>query len=124
MINCLFVGVGGFVGSILRYLLGQIPLQNAGGFPIMTLLINFIGAFAIGILSEFSAKSGAVSPHLLLLLQVGLCGGFTTFSTFSLETWELFDSGKVLFGAIYITLSVTLCVGAVVIGKFAVKAIA
>ncbi|MEG0898515.1 MAG: fluoride efflux transporter CrcB [Oscillospiraceae bacterium] len=124
MINCLFVGIGGFIGSVLRYLLGQVAINNSVGFPFATLIINFIGAMAIGILSEISLKTGAISPQLLLLLQVGLCGGFTTFSTFSLETFQLFDSGKIMIGAVYIALSVVLCVSAVALGKFIIKAIA
>ena len=57
MINCLFVGMGGFIGSVCRYLLGLLPVENSQGFPVKTLIINVTGAFVIGIVAAAAAKN-------------------------------------------------------------------
>ena len=121
MLNVIFVGLGGFVGAILRYLLGLIPVENPNGFPVCTFFINIIGAFSIGIVTALAMKYSSFDPKLVLFLKTGICGGFTTFSTFSLETMDLFKSGSVAVGIMYITLSVTLCILAVMLGQFLVK---
>ena len=82
--NCLAVGAGGALGAVARYLVGLVPLLHRGAFPLPTLLINLVGAVAIGLVAAAGGRT-ALSPTALLFLQVGLCGGFTTFSTFSLE---------------------------------------
>lgn len=121
MLNCLFVGIGGFVGSILRYLIGLIPLTEDMRFPIKTLFINVIGAFAIGIITAVLAKNIQLSPRLLLFLKVGVCGGFTTFSTFALESVELFQAGNLWMMLLYMALSVILCVSAVLIAEAMIR---
>jgi CrcB protein len=122
MINCLWVGLGGFVGSVLRYLLGLIHLSEKTQFPLMTMLINVAGALAIGIIVGLTEKFSGLSPQVILFLKVGVCGGFTTFSTFALETSQLFSAGKTTLGLVYIVLSVVLCVLAVLLGRSLVKA--
>lgn len=122
MINCLWIGLGGFAGSVLRYLLGLIHLSDKTEFPFMTMLINIIGALAIGIIVGLTEKFSGLNPHILLFLKVGVCGGFTTFSTFALETSQLFSGGKTALGLVYIVLSVVLCVLAVWLGKSFIKA--
>ncbi len=120
MLNCIAVGIGGFFGSIMRYLIGLIPMNNKTVFPMNTLLINIVGAFAIGAVIALFQRHGNGNEKLLLMLKVGLCGGFTTFSTFSYEALSLLESGKWITGVIYMFLSVLLCVGAVYLGKLAV----
>lgn len=120
MLDCLAVGAGGFVGAILRYLIGLIPSEAESGFPIKTFAINIIGCFAIGIIAGFAEKS-AVDPRLLLLLKVGMCGGFTTFSSFALEARGLLFAGSTLVFALYIVLSVAVGVAAVMLGQIIVK---
>lgn len=122
MLNCLWVGLGGFVGSVLRYLLGLIHLSEKTQFPLMTMLINIAGALAIGIIVGLAEKFSGLSPQIVLFLKVGLCGGFTTFSTFALESSQLFSAGKTTLGFVYIVLSVVLCILAVLLGKSLVKA--
>ena len=83
MINCLFVGLGGFIGAVCRYLIGLLPVQSESGFPYKTFLINVAGAFLIGCIATYAGKHPSVNPQLVLFLKVGICGGFTTFSTFA-----------------------------------------
>lgn len=93
MIKCLCVGLGGAVGAMLRYLIGLVPVGASNGFPVKTLLINILGAFVIGVLAVLGEKH-SLSPLLVLTLKTGVCGGFTTFSTFALETSQLFQNGS------------------------------
>ena len=113
LVDCFFVGAGGALGAVGRYLIGLIPIRPENGFPLTTLLINVVGALAIGFLVAATEKNSAFDPRLLLFLKVGLCGGFTTFSTFSQESAQLRQSGKPGLGLLYATLSVLLCVAAV-----------
>ena len=72
-LNCLFVGLGGFVGSVLRYLVGFIPTEAVAAFPIKTLVINIVGSFVIGLVCTLASRLGtAMNPQLLLFLKVGL----------------------------------------------------
>ena len=97
MIAALCVGAGGFCGAIARYLLGLLPYQ--GQFPLITFVINFTGAVAIGAVVEAaSIRPGMLPPNAVLFLKTGLCGGFTTFSTFSLETLCLLERGEYAIG--------------------------
>lgn len=121
MLNCLAVGLGGFIGAILRYFISLIPIKNPESFPITTFIINIIGAFAIGCIALAVSKNENIDPRLLLFLKVGICGGFTTFSTFSLETAELIKNGSIIIAVIYIVLSVGLGVLAVVLPQLVSK---
>ena len=121
MLNCLIVGLGGFVGSVLRYLAGRLPIGGSGGFPVVTLLINVVGSFVIGLLAAAAAKYAGMDERLTLFLKVGLCGGFTTFSTFSLETLELIRAGAWGTAAAYAAASAVLGVLAAVLGCSVIK---
>lgn len=112
-VNCIFVGVGGMIGAICRYLLGFLPFKPDNGFPVITFGINALGAFLIGAIVALSAKNSNIDPHLILLLKVGICGGFTTFSTFALESAGLIQNAQYLISMTYILLSVIVCVSAV-----------
>ena len=120
-VNCLLVGAGGMLGTVCRYLFGLIPIRVQSGFPVNTLLINIIGAFCVGLVVAVSEKSGSMNPQLLLFLKIGICGGFTTFSTFSWEAMQLLQSGKLVVGLSYMILSVTVCVSAVAVAQAFVK---
>lgn len=121
MLNCLAVGLGGFIGAVLRYLISLIPIKNPESFPINTFIINIIGAFAIGCLAFATSKNENIDPKLLLFLKVGICGGFTTFSTFSLETAELIKSGSVVIAIIYVIASIVIGVLAVMLPSLVLK---
>lgn len=121
MINCLFVGMGGFIGSVCRYLLGLLPIETSQGFPVKTLITNVIGAFVIGIIAAVAAKNTTLNPRLVLFLKVGICGGFTTFSTFAYETGTMMEKGQTGLALLYVILSVVLGVLAVFGGQLLVR---
>ena len=120
MIQILSVGAGGFMGAVLRFLMGKLPLKEMTIFPVNTLLINLIGAFVIGIAAAIGARQGIENSGIMLFLRVGLCGGFTTFSTFSLEGLALIQEGHLFMFFAYAVLSVALCLLAVWLGHMAV----
>ena len=117
MLECLVVGMGGFLGSVLRYLIGKIPVNETMTFPIKTFAINLIGSFIIGILAALSVKYSSLNPRLVLFLKVGFCGGFTTFSTFALETSDLMQKGQTSIAVVYAVLSAVLGVLCVIGGQ-------
>lgn len=121
MLNCLFVGLGGFIGAVLRYLISLIPVKNPESFPINTFIINVAGAFAIGCIAYAMTKNENIDSRLLLFLKVGICGGFTTFSTFALETTELIKGGSVTVALIYVVASIVLSVLAVMAPQLILK---
>jgi CrcB protein len=92
----LLVGVGGFVGAVLRYWIGGYVQALSGSvtFPYGTLAVNVLGCLVIGFLAEMVETGGLVSPELRSLVLVGLLGALTTFSTFSHETWNLIRGGQ------------------------------
>ena len=117
-LNCIAVGAGGFVGAVLRYLMGLIPFLHKGSLPYHTLLINVLGAILIGMIVKTADSTELLSPAAVLFLKVGVCGGFTTFSTFSLESLDLLQSGRPAAFAVYALASVALCVAGVLGGKW------
>ena len=114
VLQCVVVGVGGALGAIGRYLFGLIPV--AGVFPLTTLCINGIGAILIGFVTVFLGECFPMHPNMLLFWKTGVCGGFTTFSTFSLETVQLLGQGKYWVAGAYAVLSVILCLAGVFLG--------
>ena len=116
MIECIIVGLGGFLGAVSRYLIGLIPISPESGFPVKTFFINVLGAFGIGIVAALAAKN-SLNPKLVLFLKVGLCGGFTTFSSFALETDQLIAKGQWMTALLYVLLSVSAGVSAVFLAQ-------
>ena len=112
--NLLLVGLGGGLGSILRY--GSSLIINSKLFPYATLAVNIIGSFIIGIVFAMSIKEEALSNNWKLFLATGICGGFTTFSAFSLENMGLLQSEKFGMALTYIFLSVGLGILATFLG--------
>ncbi len=103
-----WIALGGAAGSVSRYVLGGAAQRIAGAaFPIGTLIVNVSGCFLIGILSQHYMNA-QTHPQMRAALITGFCGGFTTFSAFSLETVGLFDGGEYGKATAYIVLSVTI----------------
>lgn len=106
--NSLFpVMIGGAIGAGARHLVGQVMLARLGpGFPWWTLSVNIVGSLAMGLLIGLLARSGAGGETTRLFVGVGILGGFTTFSSFSLEFWLLFERGQAGQAALYVLASV------------------
>ena len=117
MLNCLVVALGGGIGASLRYLIGLIPLKEPFIFPVKTLVINLLGCFVIGLAASLAVKNSSLSPKLVLFVKTGLCGGFTTFSTFALETETLIKTGQSGLAILYVALSVVAGVGMAFAGQ-------
>ena len=113
--NILFVALGGALGAVARYAISLIPVKTQ--FPVLTLVTNILGAILIGFIVGLTDKKGNVSPNTVLFWKTGVCGGFTTFSTFSLEAYDLFEKKAYLLGGSYVTLSVTCCIFGILLGK-------
>jgi CrcB protein len=109
------VGLGGMIGTLLRYGTGGLiaRLKGGGTFPVETLVINVVGCLVIGFLAGLSETRGIFGPTARSFLFIGLLGGFTTFSTFGYETFQLLRDGQLGAGLGSVTLQVTLGLGAV-----------
>jgi CrcB protein len=115
----LLVAIGSAVGGLARYWLGVAAVRAWGNdFPFVTLIINVSGSFIIGLFAALTMASGAVpaSPNARLFVMTGLCGGFTTFSAFSLQSVELMRNGSWIPAMAYMAGSLVLCVGAAMLG--------
>lgn len=116
MDKILLVGAGGALGAVLRYLLSFLPAR--GDLPAATLLTNVLGALAIGLVMGLSLREDGPPERAVLFFKTGVCGGFTTFSTFSLETLTLLEKGRFGLGLGYAGASLILCVVGVWLGRW------
>ncbi|MEO6537575.1 MAG: fluoride efflux transporter CrcB [Ferruginibacter sp.] len=112
--NFILVGIGGGLGAMLRYMVYLMFKDNS--FPYATLLINIAGSLVIGMVVGYSLKEISFSQPLKLFIAVGICGGFTTFSAFSLENIQLLQSGKYTGVFLYVTISVLAGIAAAWLG--------
>jgi fluoride exporter len=117
--KAILIGVGGFAGSVVRYLLSgyvQELLRNAT-FPYGTLVVNLAGCFIIGLLAQLADARGVFTAESRALVFVGFLGGFTTFSTFSNETMNLLRDGENLWALANVSAHVIFGLGAVWLGR-------
>jgi CrcB protein len=121
MMSYLWVMIGSALGGLLRFTIGRlaIPLDTAlRGFPVGTVLINIIGSFVIGYFGTLTLHNGKypVSENMRIFVMIGICGGFTTFSSFSLQSFDLARSGAWGRALANVILSIVLCLAAVAAG--------
>jgi CrcB protein len=117
MWRALLVGIGGFIGSVARYWMsGAVQSLTGPSFPFGTLAVNVVGGFLLGAILVLSLERNFVGPDLRLVLTVGVCGGFTTMSTFSYETVELMRDGELLASVWNMAGTVFACCAAVWLG--------
>ena len=113
MMELLWVGLGGALGAMGRYGISLLPVK--GEFPVLTLATNLLGAVLIGLVAGLAGR-GRLSGGWTLFWKTGVCGGFTTFSAFSLESLGLLQRGRLLLGGAYMLLSAVLCLLGVALG--------
>lgn len=122
LLNLTYVALGGALGAVLRYLVGiGVGRVTGAGFPLGVLSVNVIGSFLMGAFAVFAAKRGLM--HLSPFVMVGLLGGFTTFSAFSLEAVTLFERGAIGAAAAYVLVSVIASIAALVLGLWLARGI-
>jgi fluoride exporter len=118
----LFIGTGGFLGSISRFLASRFMQNNfPSAFPFGTLLVNVTGCLLIGFIYGISERSTLLTPGWKMFLTVGFCGGFTTFSTFANENLALLRDGDFFHFTIYTSLSLFLGIAATFFGVLVTK---
>jgi len=125
MHKIILVGMGGFIGAILRYLVSGF-VQNISqsiAFPHGTLAVNIMGCFLIGMFSHLIEFQGSMTAEMRLMLMVGVLGSFTTYSTFSGETMNLVQDQRLFLALINVLAHVVLGLSAVLVGRLAVIAI-
>src|SRR5437660_9831848 len=112
-------GIGGFVGSVLRYSVSGFVqnLSRSIDCPYGTLAVNFLGCLAIGFLSQLAETRGYFTAETRTLIFIGVLGGFTTFSAFSNETMNLWREGETLLATVNVAAHLGLCLGAVWVGR-------
>lgn len=119
MANILLVGIGGFIGAVMRYLTSDLVQRLSAGnsFPFGTLAVNVLGCLVIGLLAGVADVRSIFTPEARMLVFVGVLGAFTTFSTFSYETASFFNNGEMLPGLINIGVQIVLGLAAVWLGS-------
>ncbi len=116
--TCLIVMAGGALGTLARYAVSVLAMPISRDLPWGTVIINVTGSLIIGLFSTLTLANGRfpVSDNMRLFVMIGLCGGYTTFSSFSLQTLDLLRSGATVRACINVAASVLLCIGAVAVG--------
>ncbi len=119
MRNLLIIGLGGFCGAILRYVVGGgvQKLSQSADFPYGTLTVNLMGCLMIGMLTRLDEIRTVLSPEMRALILIGLLGAFTTYSTFSNEAVSLINDRRFLSAALYVSIHMVVGLGAVFLGR-------
>ncbi len=116
MLKFLFIAMGGAIGTLLRYIISGLTYKYLDGvFPWGTLSVNLIGSLIIGFLWGLFERA-AISPNLKMFVFIGILGAFTTFSTYSLESFNLFRDGEIKLALSNILISNILCIALVLLG--------
>ncbi|HMQ78299.1 MAG TPA: fluoride efflux transporter CrcB [Ignavibacteria bacterium] len=117
MLNILYIGVGGFIGAVSRYLVSRYINNLLPSFPFGTLTVNIIGSFVLGFIIYSVSLGRNISPEMRDFITIGMLGGFTTMSAFAYESFRLMELNQMMLFALNLALNVILCVAAVYAGK-------
>ena len=116
--NTIFIGCGSFIGGAARYLISATMKAMSKGFPWGTLVVNLVGCLTIGLLWGFFSRGGNENSSWALFMTVGICGGFTTFSTFSKEAFMMLQAGNYMGMLAYVGISVLVGIALVAAGYY------
>ena len=119
--NTIFIGCGSFIGGAARYIISVAMKAMSKGFPWGTLIVNLVGCLVIGLLWGFFSKNSSESSSWALFMIVGICGGVTTFSTFSKEALMMLQAGNFISLLAYVTISVIAGIALVAAGYYLVR---
>lgn len=122
MVLIWYIALGSALGGVGRYLAGVLVQRAAETtFPTGTLAVNITGSFLLGLIVRYAIETPSITPEMRAFLTIGLCGGYTTFSTFSFETARMMEDGEWTRAAVYVGLSLLVSVGAVFLGFAAAR---
>lgn len=119
--NVLLIAIGGALGSVLRYAISMALQGGTGLFPLGTMTVNIVGSLLLGALFAMQEGNSPITNEMWLLLSVGLCGGFTTFSTFGLETYVLWKEKHVVEAVLYMMSSLVAAPASIGLGYALMK---
>jgi CrcB protein len=122
MVLIWYIALGSALGGVGRYLAGELVQRAAQTtFPTGTIAVNVTGSFLLGLIIRYAIETPSITPEMRAFLTIGLCGGYTTFSTFSFETARMMEDGEWTRAVVYVGLSLLVSVGAVFLGFAAAR---
>jgi CrcB protein len=117
LLHILYIGIGGFIGAVLRYITSRYLNNLIPNFPLGTLAVNIAGSFVLGFILYSLSFGKSISTNLRDFITIGFIGGFTTMSAFAYESFRLFELNEVLYFSMNLALNIFLCLTAVYFGK-------
>lgn len=117
MLQIIYIGVGGFIGAVSRFLVSRYMNNLLPNFPLGTLTVNIIGSFILGFIVYSVSLGRSISPEMRDFITIGILGGFTTMSSFAYESFRLMELGEILMFSLNLALNLVLCIAAVYAGK-------
>lgn len=117
MLQIIYIGVGGFIGAVSRFLVSRYMNSLLPSFPLGTLTVNIIGSFILGFIVYSVSLGKSVSPDMRDFITIGILGGFTTMSSFAYESFRLMELNQLLMFSLNLALNLVLCIAAVYAGK-------
>ncbi|MHA1138284.1 MAG: fluoride efflux transporter CrcB [Candidatus Thorarchaeota archaeon] len=123
MRELVLVGIGGFIGAILRYVLSSVIQNDGSVFPAGTLLVNFLGTLLLGMVVYSAELVSFITPEIRIFLTIGVLGAFTTMSTFGHEAFTMFEDGKTIPLVVYVIATVLLVFLGIFVARISVNTI-
>lgn len=117
MLQIIYIGVGGFIGAVSRFLVSRYMNNLLPSFPLGTLTVNIIGSFILGFIVYSVSLGKSISPDMRDFITIGILGGFTTMSSFAYESFRLMELNQLLMFSLNLALNLVLCIAAVYAGK-------